>query len=131
MRLLPAAVTGVLFLAACSTEPIASDPPPMNPMAPPVDFSETGELRCSAGAPTLDNYCIFGITRGAGGSAALHVLNPASDVQGIQRVLLFQSGSWTTVKGSSVETERRGESTLLSIEETEFYEVPDGVVTGG
>lgn len=127
MRLLPAAALAVLTLAACSTQPIAGDPPPM---APPVDFSETGELRCSAGAPTYDGYCIFGITRGAGGSAALHVLNPASDVQGIQRVLLYQSGAWTTVDGSAVETVRQGEAALLAIDETEYYAVPDALLSG-
>lgn len=130
MRLLPVTVLSVAVLAACSSAPIAGDPPPMTPMPPPVDFSDTGEIPCSAGAPTLDQFCIFGITRGAGGSAALHVLNPTSDVAGIQRVLLYQSGAWTTVTGSAVGTERRGDATLLSVNETEFYAVPDAVLTG-
>lgn len=123
--------TAALFaLAACSGAPIAGDPPPLNPMAPPVDYSDTGQIACSADEPTLDRSCPFGITRGAGGSAALHVVNPASDVDGIQRVLLYQSGSWTTVSGAPVETERRIGGVLLSLNEAEFYEVPTEVVTG-
>lgn len=131
MRTTAAVLLAGLTLAACSTEPIGFDPPPMNPMAPPVDFSATGELPCSANAPSLDGMCVFGITRGAGGSAALHVLNPASDVYGIQRVLTYQAGSWSTLDGSPVETMRRGGATLIAINETEFYAVPDPVLTGG
>ena len=129
MRCLPA-VLATLMLAACSDEPIAQSPAPTAQAAAPADFSETGELRCSANTASLDDFCIFGITRGSGGSAALHVLNPASDVRGIQRILLFQSGSWTTIDGSTVGSRSQGNETLLSVNETEFYLLPNPVLTG-
>lgn len=126
MRCLPA--LAVLALAAC-TDPVVRAPVKTTPMPPPVDFADTGQIPCSTGEPTLDRFCAVEITRGAGGSAALEVASMASDVAGVPRVLIYQSRSWSTLTGSAVETERSGERTLLAINDTEFYAIPDVVLT--
>lgn len=116
------APTAALVLAACAAEPSAG--PGRADAGPPTDFTETGEIRCSGGAPTLDGYCVFGITR-IPGAANLHVLNPTSDVPGIQRVLLFRRGGWASPTGASLSTEARPGETLLVVDGNEFYAVPD------
>lgn len=130
MRLAPAAAFSLLAVAACSEEPMAPNPPPRNQMGPPADFTATGEMPCSAGIPAYDQSCVFGITRGAGGAAALQVENPAATPEGIQRVLLLQNNVWTTLDGSIAETERDAEATRIIVDDTEFYAVPHEVLAG-
>lgn len=130
MRLAPAALC-LLAVAACSDEPIAPNPPPLTSPGPQTDFTATGEMPCSAGAPTLDRSCVFGLIRGAGGAVAIQVLNPAAEPAGIQRVLLLQNDVWTTVDGSIAETERTADATVVAVDGTEFYAVPHAVLTGG
>ncbi len=123
-----AAAFGLLVLAACAPEPPAA--PPAAEVGPPVDFSGSGEMPCSAGEPTYDETCVFGISRGAGGAAALQVVNPAAEPQGIQRVMLLQNNVWTTLDGSIAESERTEDATLIAVDETEFYAVPHEALTG-
>ena len=129
MRLAPFAPLGLLALASCAPE--VQPEPPRTELGPPVDVTATGELPCSAGAPTLDEMCVYGLTRGAGGAAALQVLNPAAEPRGIQRVLLLQNDVWTTLDGSIAESERGEDATLIAVDETEFYSVPHRALTGG
>lgn len=129
MRLALAAALGTLVLAACAPEPPAA--PPRAELGPATDFSASGEMPCSAGAPTYDRTCVYGITRGAGGAAAVQVLNPAAEPQGIQRVLLLQNNVWTTLDGGIAESERTGDATLVVVDDTEFYAVPHAALTGG
>ena len=128
MRLAPA-VLGLLALAACAPEPVPAPPPTQ--LGPPVDFSDSGQMPCSAGAPTFDQMCVYGISRGAGGAAALQVLNPAAEPRGIQRVLLLQNNVWTTLDGSIAESERTDDATLIAVDETEYYAVPHAALAGG
>ncbi|HUF56494.1 MAG TPA: hypothetical protein VMM55_08035 [Thermohalobaculum sp.] len=132
MRLAPpltAAAFGLLALGACAPEPPAAPPP--TEVGPAAAFSGGGEMPCSAGAPTYDASCVFGISRGAGGAAALQVRNPAAEPIGIQRVLLLQNEVWTTLDGSIAESERTEDATLVVVDETEFYAVPHAALTGG
>ena len=126
----PASVlVGILALSACAPEPPA--PPPPTEVGPSGQFSGGGEMPCSAGQPTYDETCVYGISRGAGGAAALQVRNPAAEPQGIQRVLLLQNNVWTTLDGSIAESKRTGDATLIAVDETEFYAVPHAALTGG
>lgn len=118
-------------LAACSSEPIVVDPNPAPRVATgPNDFTSSGELPCSAGEPTLDRLCTFGVTVAAGGTAVLHVVNPAAEPAGIQRLLFYRGGVWTTLDGATVGARREGGATLLSVDEREFYSVPHQALTG-
>lgn len=127
MRLAIFAAAALLALPACSTEPIQADPPRTQSGGP--DFATTGELPCSANTPLLDRTCIFGISI-AGRTAALQVVNPTSDVEGIQRVLLFRHGSWATLAGEAAEARPIDGGTLIVVDGREFYALPDRVFRG-
>ena len=122
------ALLSLLLLAACSEDPVG--PPPAAPVGPPVDFAGTDDMPCSFEAPTYDETCPFGITRGAGGGVALRVESPAVQPQPAERVLLYQDGVWTTLDGSIAESAREGEVTFVAVDEVEFYAVPHDALTG-
>ena len=128
MRLSPALLS-VLVVAACARAPIIA-PPPEPPVGPPVDFAGTGQMPCSVGEPIYDEVCPFEISRGAGGTVALRVQNPAADAETGPRVLLFQNGVWMTIDGSILESEREAATTFVAVDELEFYAVPHDVLTG-
>lgn len=129
------AASMLIALPACSTEPIQQDPPratqtASTAAAPLDDFSATGELPCSADSAALDRRCIFGISI-AGNRAALQVVNPTSDVEGIQRVLLYERGQWSTLSGATAETRRIDGGSLIVVDGREFYALPAQVFAGG
>lgn len=127
----PALALSALALAACSSEPIVVDPNPAPRVATgPNDFTSTGQMPCSALEPTLEDACPYGITVAAGGTAVLHVVNPAAEPEGIQRLLFYREGVWTTLDGATVGARREGGATLLSVDEREFYAVPHEALTG-
>lgn len=125
------AVLAALALAACSSEPIAGDPRPPQTATGPNDFTRTGVLNCSAAVASHDAECPYGVSVGAGGTAVLHVLNPAAEPVGIQRILLYREGIWTTLDGEVVGARREGGVTYLSVDEREFYAVPDAAYSVG
>lgn len=127
------ATLAAVTLAACTSEPapvlVDRNPAPRTPTGP-NDFTSTGEMPCSAAEATLDALCTFGITVAAGGTAVLHVANPAAEPAGIQRILLYREGIWTTLDGATVGARREGGATLLSVDQREFYAVPHEALTG-
>lgn len=117
-------ITGKPADAATSGESWAGDA-----KVPGTPYHATGTLPCSIGPdPKGSAQCQFGVIRHGPGKAEVHVTTPGGE----ERVLVFAGSQVTTPDASArLAAAKQNGDWSISINEYEFYQVPDAVIVGG
>lgn len=118
-------ITGKPAAAAMSGESWAGDA-----KVPGTPYHATGTLPCSVGPdPKGSAQCQFGVIRHGPGKAEVHVTAPGS---GEERILVFAGSEVTTPDASTrLTAAKQGDKWSISINDFEYYQVPDAVIVGG
>jgi len=99
-------------------------------------YHATGTVPCSVGTdPKGSNQCSFGVIRGAVGNAEVHLQSPGFDVtlhkDGV-RVLKFAGDKVTSANPSEkVTSQKQGDEWSISVDDFQFYVIPEAVIVGG
>jgi hypothetical protein len=103
-------------------------PPGGDALVPGTNFNATGTLDCDLLAGALNLRCPFGVIRKGRGNAELVVRLPGGNDRRIQ----FVAGKPVSANSTgAVASQRRGDTTLVSVGALERYEVPDAIIYGG
>jgi hypothetical protein len=93
-----------------------------------TSYHATGKVRSSFGdEPKGSVMSDFGVIRKSGSSAEVHVTYPKA----MKRVLLFNSGEWTSPGAQSVKVNRQSGVWEVTVNDYEHYLIPDEIITGG
>jgi len=92
-------------------------------------YHAKGMVRCSIGPdPKGSAQCEFGVIRGKPGNAEVHVTSPG----GAKRVLNFTSAKVTSADPKvRLKASKSGDEWSISINDDEFYVIPEAVIVGG
>lgn len=124
-----AAIAGVLLLTACTTvEEIAGVAAP-SPTAPYTtdEYDATTVLPCSLGDDSNSQSCPAGIRRGDTGFASITTTRP----DGFERVLDFTPEGISTPGSGTIAASKDGDTWYVSIDDNEYYVVPEAAIFGG
>ncbi|QJP13627.1 SH3 domain-containing protein [Starkeya sp. ORNL1] len=91
-----------------------------------TQFNATGEVDCRLPGDKAVRACRFGVTRAGQGRASVEISFP----DGSRRTLRFSHGLVTTSDGSAVVSARESDNTVVTVNGTERFVVPDVVVDG-
>ncbi len=94
----------------------------------PARSDATGEVECSAGDATLDQWCEFRVVRNEFG-ATIWVVKPGTDTD--VRVLYFESDAWSSDDDSKLSGDRKDNDWLVKVDGKECYMVFYEVIWGG
>ena len=98
----------------------------------PAEFDASGKVKCSAGEPTLDQWCGFRVRRDLSkGSAEIWIENIVYNNQVRFRVLHFADGKFTTNDKAKLSWQRQDDNWWVGIDGREFYFIPDALIYGG
>ena len=124
-----AAIAGILLLAACTTVEELAGITPASPTAPYTtdDYDATTLLPCSLGDDSNDQSCPAGIRRGDTGFAVITTTRP----DGRERILDFTPETISTPGSGTLTSRKDGDTWYISIDDTEYYTVPEAAVFGG
>jgi Bacterial SH3 domain len=114
------------LVATTGTAP--TPPPGGDALVPGTNFNATGTLDCDLLAGALNLRCSFGVIRKGRGDAEVVIRLPGGNDRRIQ----FVAGKAVASNSSGpVTSQRRGDTTYVSVGALERYEVPDAVIYGG
>lgn len=94
-----------------------------------TNYHATGNVPCSVGPdPKQSAQCKFGVVRKGNYSAEVHVSTPGGKV----RILMF-NGDEVFCKDPDVhlKSEKQGDEWEVSVNDFEFFTIPEAVITGG
>lgn len=93
---------------------------------PGTNANATGELDCRLTGDEAVRSCRFGVTRRGQGRASVEISFP----NGTKRTLRFSHGLVTASGGGTVATARENDNTVVTVNGTERFVIPDRVVDG-
>ncbi|MFK8253091.1 SH3 domain-containing protein [Ancylobacter terrae] len=104
-----------------------ADPPPAAAAtAGGTPVNATGTIRCTvAGKPDVQS-CRFGVVRAGPGRARIDITFP----DGATRTLRFSQGLVTTGGGALVRVRRDGDGSVVSVDGSESFVIPDALIGG-
>ena len=98
----------------------------------PVKYDAYGEIKCSADKPALDQWCEFRVLRDLSKhSAEIWITNITFKDEVHYRVLYFADGQFSTNDKAKLAWQRQDNNWRVSIDEREFYFIPDALLYGG
>lgn len=95
-------------------------------LVPGTNYNATGEMACRFKGNDTVRSCPFGVVRAGKSRARVDITFP----DGFKRTLRFSYGLVTTSDGSEVSTTRESDNTIVIVNGTERFEVPDVVIEG-
>jgi hypothetical protein len=99
-------------------------------LVPETSYHATAKIKCLPAFETTPQECdAFVIRRGFDGTATLDIPGGVE-----QRSILFVKGKPTASNARSIDAltfERKGDVTIVKLGDSERYEVPDALITGG
>jgi len=110
--------------------------PPGDAKVTGTPYHATGNVPCSIGAdPKRSAQCGFGVIRGAPGNAEVHLTSPGYEVTSpaaVKRVVTFAGNTVTAPDpGVHMKAEKQGDEWSISIDDREYYVIPEAVIVGG
>ena len=100
--------------------------------AGPTTYDASGKVKCSAGKPTLDQWCGFRVLRDrATKSAEIWIEIIANKDEARYRVLYFRDGTFTTHDKAKLSWQRQDDNWWVGADGREFYLIPDALIYGG
>lgn len=101
---------------------------PDSPTAPytTADYDAAAVLDCSFGQASYAQDCPAGILRGDAGFASIRIMKP----DGSERVLNFEDTNVTTPDEGELSWQRIGDEWRVSIDDQEYYVVPEAAIYG-
>jgi hypothetical protein len=111
-------------------KPLAPLPATQDALVPGTSYHATAKIKCVPAYETATKDCDAAvIRRGHDGTATLEVVGAAES-----RSILFVKGRPVASNASRIEvlsSERQGDVTVVKLGDSERYEVPDALLTGG
>jgi heat shock protein HslJ len=101
----------------------------------PTEYNASGYCKCSSAEPTLGRECAFRVIRGETTEIwVVNIINPDDF-----RILKFTGGSpqdpsqgtFTAIGRENVKAQRVDDNWLVTIDNREFYMIPDAIIWGG
>jgi len=101
-----------------------------------TSYHATGTVPCSVGPDAAGSArCSFGVIRGEGGKAEVHLASPGFDVtvhKDQLRILRFEGNTVTSADvKEKVSVERQGDNWSISVNGFHHYTIPEAVISGG
>ncbi len=91
-------------------------------------YHATGQVPCSMGdAPLGSAQCDFGVIRTTPGNAEVHLTPPG----GFERVLTFSGDTVRSDADAQVQTQKKGDTWVIEVNDYEHYQIPEAVISGG
>ena len=114
----------------------AGKAPPGDAKVKATPYHATGTVPCWVGGdPKRSAQCEFGVIRGSPGNAEVHLVAPglAAASPGATRRALRFAGNIVTCADPSVRLKatKTGDEWSVSINDREFYQIPEAVILGG
>ena len=98
----------------------------------PTHYDASGNIRCSAGEPTLDTKCAFRVIRNLQQqSAEIWIAKLERNKTSRFRVLNYAGKKFTTTNGAALSWQRKEDNWQLAVDGREFYFIPDALIHGG
>jgi len=95
-------------------------------LVPGTNYNATGSVDCTfKNNPSVRN-CDLGVIRRSDGGATVEIKFP----DGFVRVLQFRAGGVTSPGSPNVLSERQGDNTIVSVDGTERFVIPDVAIEG-
>lgn len=96
----------------------------------PAKYDATGNVKCSAGKPALDQQCAFRVVREKGKpKAEIWIAIPGQ--KGACRFLAYNDKVFTTRGPGDLSWQRKEDNWWVGVDGTEFYFIPDAALLGG
>lgn len=114
-----------VYWNTAALEPVADEDNPTAPFST-ADYDATTLLRCRAVGETQTGNCPAGILRMDGGQASIVVLSQAGE----QFTINFMS-DYINATNRKAEARRDGDTWIVTIDDTDVYEVPLAAIEGG
>lgn len=96
-------------------------------LVPGTGFHATAQIPCASEPDGAQGRCEAGVKRTTGGGT-VHVKTPGGGI----RVITFHNGKVVATDADApFDVERRDDWSIVRIGATEFYEIPDALVSGG
>ena len=95
-------------------------------------YDASGKVKCSAGTPTLDQWCGFRVVRDLPKKTAdIWVENIALQSEARYRFLHYENNVFTTDDKAKLSWQRQDDNWWVSVDGKEFYLIPDALIHGG
>jgi len=91
-----------------------------------TQYHAVGALTCSMGKQPQEQ-CKFGVIRGTTGNAEVHLKLPG----GFERILTFIGSKVTSNGGDDVKVTKSVDLWSVNVNDYEYYQIPDAVISGG
>jgi len=114
-----------VYWNTAALEPVADEDNPTAPFST-ADYDATTLLRCRAVGETQTGNCPAGILRMDGGQASIEVRSQAGE----QFTINFMS-DYINATNRKAEARRDGDTWIVTIDDTDVYEVPLAAIEGG